>query len=65
MMGFLEGDSNSGVEFSGFHFKLGKVDVCDVSDVDSGGSPFVLNRRLSGQLAVYNFEGGPCLRCAA
>ena len=21
--------------------------------------------RLSGQLAVYNFEGGPCLRCAA
>ena len=36
-----------------------------VSDVDSGGSPFVLNRRLSGQLAVYNFEGGPCLRCAA
>ena len=50
--------------FSGFHFKFGKVDVC-VSDVDSGGSPFVLNRRLSGQLAVYNFEGGPCLRCAA
>lgn len=52
--------------FSGFHFKLGKVDVCDVSDVDSHGCPFVvLNRRLSGQLAVYNFEGGPCLRCAA
>ena len=49
----------------GLIFKLGKVDVCDVSDVDSGGRPLVLNRRLSGQLAVYNFEGGPCLRCAA
>ena len=44
--------------------KLKMVDVCDVSGVDQWMS-FNLNRRLSGQLAVYNFEGGPCLRCAA
>ena len=62
--GFWKESPIQGLIFRVPFLKLKMVDICDVSGVDQWMS-FNLNRRLSGQLAVYNFEGGPCLRCAA